>query len=563
MKLTLIQIRAFGKLSDLQLKPTDGVNVILRENGWGKSTLSAFLTAMFWGLPDNKKKAVAGNPRKFYLPWSGGDAGGAVEFENHGKIYRLERSFGKKPSADRATLFCVTDRTEVPMPAVELGESLFGIDREGFINTAQLNGKMLDEVFECGSVRDRICASVGEDAVRFDMDAVLAKIEDERRFYLKTGARGRIPEIEAEIRTLTDEIENLQPALAELQKKKEHLIRLDALYENALQTRRQTEMRRAENAGIDRAYAVAEGTLAEAESRLKAEEAELAEREQAQVPARKNRGKSRIAGGFAILLILCSLVGALLISPYFLIGCGVGLTVAFAVFGKKNASPSEDPELSLLRRRVAEARENAEKARAALSRLPKPTDVGSVTDGTDLLTLSGERESLREQIRVSEERLEVLPELVRRKGELTEEKAKAEERLKILVKTAQYLKAASDTVNAQFVGPTKERMACYMERVGLSGKALALDREFAVGLTENAETHSSEWYSQGTKELLSFCLRLSLFDVIFEKNMPFLLLDDPFASLDAVRLAKAKTLLEELGCQRQIFYFTCSNERCR
>ena len=58
MKLLGCHIENFGKLSDLSLDFHEGINVINEANAWGKSTLAAFLKAMFYGL-DAKKDAGA------------------------------------------------------------------------------------------------------------------------------------------------------------------------------------------------------------------------------------------------------------------------------------------------------------------------------------------------------------------------------------------------------------------------------------------------------------------------------------------------------------------------
>ena len=61
MKLIACHIENFGKLSDLSVEFSDGINVINESNAWGKSTLAAFLKVMFYGL-DAKKDAKAFEP---------------------------------------------------------------------------------------------------------------------------------------------------------------------------------------------------------------------------------------------------------------------------------------------------------------------------------------------------------------------------------------------------------------------------------------------------------------------------------------------------------------------
>ena len=46
MKIREIYIAGFGKLKEMKMSFTDGINEILAENGYGKSTLAAFISAM-------------------------------------------------------------------------------------------------------------------------------------------------------------------------------------------------------------------------------------------------------------------------------------------------------------------------------------------------------------------------------------------------------------------------------------------------------------------------------------------------------------------------------------
>jgi uncharacterized protein YhaN len=85
MKLIRLHIENFGRLSNVDMDFTSGVNQVLQENGWGKSTLAAFLRVMFYGLEGARKKELDENDRAKYKPWNGGHFGGSIEFEAGGK----------------------------------------------------------------------------------------------------------------------------------------------------------------------------------------------------------------------------------------------------------------------------------------------------------------------------------------------------------------------------------------------------------------------------------------------------------------------------------------------
>ena len=73
-----IYIENFGKLSGFRQKFSEGLNIIVRENGYGKTTLAAFIKSMLYGIESNRKHSLLDNPRKRYTPWQGGYFGGWI-----------------------------------------------------------------------------------------------------------------------------------------------------------------------------------------------------------------------------------------------------------------------------------------------------------------------------------------------------------------------------------------------------------------------------------------------------------------------------------------------------
>ena len=63
MKLISVCVENFGKLHQYRLDPSEGLNTILAENGWGKTTLAAFLKAMLYGLPKSTRNSLDENER--------------------------------------------------------------------------------------------------------------------------------------------------------------------------------------------------------------------------------------------------------------------------------------------------------------------------------------------------------------------------------------------------------------------------------------------------------------------------------------------------------------------
>ncbi|MCR5475988.1 MAG: AAA family ATPase [Lachnospiraceae bacterium] len=132
MKLINCHIENFGKLHDFSYDFTDGVNSLLQENGWGKSTLAAFIRVMFYGFDGESKRKESESERKRFAPWQGGTYGGQITFEAKGRTYRADRVFGKKADEDRFNLFDAETMKPSSDFSADLGSDLFEIDANSF-----------------------------------------------------------------------------------------------------------------------------------------------------------------------------------------------------------------------------------------------------------------------------------------------------------------------------------------------------------------------------------------------------------------------------------------------
>ena len=132
MKLLACHIDNFGKLCDVTLQFDEGLNVINQANAWGKSTLAAFLKAMFYGLDAKKNAGAYEKERVMYRPWQGGAFGGEVDFEINGKKYRISRTFGRTEKADEFHLYDLRTNLESFDYSEQIGAELFELDSNSF-----------------------------------------------------------------------------------------------------------------------------------------------------------------------------------------------------------------------------------------------------------------------------------------------------------------------------------------------------------------------------------------------------------------------------------------------
>lgn len=160
------------------------------------------------------------------------------------------------------------------------------------------------------------------------------------------------------------------------------------------------------------------------------------------------------------------------------------------------------------------------------------------------------------------EELDGRDELYMRRAELQDKLERHKDNYDTLLLTKKYLTLAKDNMTARYLGKTKEGFLKYAEAIGgISGESFEMDTDFGVTKQEGASTRSVEAYSRGTRDLFNLAARLALVDSLYEKEEPFIILDDPFTALDDGKIKAALKLLKEHSKERQIIYFTCSKAR--
>lgn len=206
MRLLRCHIEKFGVLSGFDYEFESGLTVICRENGFGKSTLAAFLKAMFYGLPRTGARTAANNERKRYEPWQGGKYGGFLEFSHGDTSYRVTRYFGKTAAKDSFEIYDLTNRTKETAFSEKLGEELFGLDAESFARSTFVPQLAARELEATSSIRAKLTNLVDDtnDMNNFDTAmAALRAYRSERKAY--RGSNGEIDRLAEELRALEDE----------------------------------------------------------------------------------------------------------------------------------------------------------------------------------------------------------------------------------------------------------------------------------------------------------------------------------------------------------------------
>ncbi len=155
MVIRKLEIESFGKFKDYQVELKEGINTIFGENEMGKSTICAFILAMFYDFTE-KGKGIRDDLRTRYLPWSGEPMSGTVYFSHNKKNYILKRRMAKTVRGAKVTLLDGDTWEEISDERKESpGEFFFGVPYDSFFKTIYISqlavpferGKK-DELFE-------------------------------------------------------------------------------------------------------------------------------------------------------------------------------------------------------------------------------------------------------------------------------------------------------------------------------------------------------------------------------------------------------------------------------
>ena len=220
MKLIRCYIENFGGLHQYKLSFSPTLTVIKESNGFGKSTLAAFIRIMFFGMP-RSGKLLEKNDRKRYLPWQGGTYGGYLEFEYEGIVYRIERTFGSVPKEDTFQLYTLSPLKKCSRFSENIGEELFQVSAESFEKTTYIS-----QIYRGGSfVTPEIKAKLADVIACTDdmntFEQAIAALQKKRNYLLSsrgtTGVIASYTEKIANTEIRLHQLENLDAQFSALQ----------------------------------------------------------------------------------------------------------------------------------------------------------------------------------------------------------------------------------------------------------------------------------------------------------------------------------------------------------
>ena len=607
MKLVSVSITAFGKLKNVAFNFADGVNILQQANGFGKSTLCAFVRAMLYGL-NYGYKLVDGNRTNDvtkYQPWDAtGKFGGSMEIAHEGKTYRIERFFGATAKSESCIVTDTSTGRQLNIP--NPGEHFLGLTVDSFDRCTYLPQEYVaivpNENFDA-----KLANLVEDSALDYD------KLQDKLRAYKKTlryerGIGGEIPTLENEIFQLKGKLASAQNQVAERKRMGEQLVQIEQSLEQIAQE--ETALQ-AKVEQLQQSLYQAQPSPADVELAKKIDEVELkiasvpqsitqdyAKVEQLQSQLKvlekkrnvNNQRKKLFTISFAVALLLAvvlacvkqyipaGIVGAVAIA------CGA---VAFANNGKKDVAQIEEIGANIQQIVAKYLSPNGKTleemcnqlwnyhndyqtnltVRKALGKRPvMQTNQGTISaelnqtkmrlqalvDRKQSLTLSAHELKLRLN-QPTTSLVDIADEIAEKEQLLAEAKRKYQ----VATQTSELLAQAKLSLSSAYIPELCAKTQNLLNAVTQGNYKVVTDRNFAISLQENGQTKPLFAFSRGIKEITLLCFRVALAELIYGKDIPLLIVDDAFVNFDEQNFERATTLLKQLSAKTQVIYFTC------
>ena len=153
---------------------------------------------------------------------------------------------------------------------------------------------------------------------------------------------------------------------------------------------------------------------------------------------------------------------------------------------------------------------------------------------------------------------EVRLELEEKLTDLSEQIQELEQKYELLSRTLELLKTARDRFLGRYLTTLKEKTAEYLAVLEPAWKdSIEMDVNLKLRIRQQGLLRDPEYFSTGWQDLFRLAQRFALMDALCEGESSVAVLDDSFVNLDEEKRARTLELLNQIGKQRQIIYFTC------
>ena len=137
-----------------------------------------------------------------------------------------------------------------------------------------------------------------------------------------------------------------------------------------------------------------------------------------------------------------------------------------------------------------------------------------------------------------------------------------EEKIKIAKLAADALLSAHKDMDEKFINPIKNSFVSYANKIYEKiGTNVSMNYDYEIKYDVKGQLRESKDLSDGERAIMMLALRFAILDSMYQNHESLIILDDPFVSLDPIKLEKAKDLIKDLSNDWQIIYFTCHENR--
>ena len=585
MIINKLHIENFGKLHNIDLNFNDNLNQIIKENGWGKSTLAMFIKAMFYGMPAKTRGDDFKSERTKYMPWQGGNYGGYIEFRKDDKNYRVTRIFGKSPEFDSFELLDLGNNQLIKSEFSSLGEELFGIGEESFKMTAffpQLN-------FRSNANSELTANLTGVNKYQDDLasiDNAIKKLKEKRldikrQIPKKTDIEDKhlaLSQLRSYSNTLNSEIDDKEKQLVLLQKEQDEANTKVQLEKDKLSLQEERYK---------------DKTLIESKlQNLTSQIANLYER-QANLQNKtlenlQSTTNSKFKGVYIGLLMFFMLVASASIVLFavdviefyvFLPMCLLAVVAIIIFYFQLKKRAKDDNQYQ---EKLTDSNAIIDDFKAQIDTLNESvTHLKTVLDGYNEVSMPNRDEYDRLRSQQNSANVNVLTlknQITNLKNDLENNINKEDylasqiEKMKsdyndlnykytLIDKTIEFLLQAKDNVASRYVSTINSDFSKILHKFNIIENRFLIDNQWNVKEQTSIGTKDYEFSSQGLQDIISFCQRISLIYKIYKKEKPFIILDDTFVNLDDNMMECAREVVGELSKSFQIIYICC-NSRC-
>ena len=145
---------------------------------------------------------------------------------------------------------------------------------------------------------------------------------------------------------------------------------------------------------------------------------------------------------------------------------------------------------------------------------------------------------------------------------LTQNKNKSIERLDNLKILQQCFLEAEGNLKEKYITPIYSSFIKFTNKISSKlSLNVKMDYDFNLKYDILGKERDYKHLSEGLKTCLALCMRLAIIENMYKDEKLFMILDDPFTSLDQNNINKCIEVLKELSKESQIIYFCCHESR--